>query len=75
MACGDNINSVHKMKYLLEDQRIIIAYCEKCKFRAYIRKYDGRTDPKYSKIFRRDTLQPSSNLYWKEYGQMKVVGL
>lgn len=73
MTCGNNIDSVHKMKYLLEDQRIIIAYCEKCKFRAYIRKYDGRTDPKYSKIFRRDTLQPSSNLYWKEWGKMKTI--
>ena len=71
--CGDNINSVHKMKYLQDDDRIIIAYCEKCKQRYYIRKYQGRTDPMYGKLFRRDTLQPSSNLYWKEYGKMNVL--
>lgn len=71
--CGDNKQSVHKMKYLQEDERIIIAYCERCKFRTYIRKYDGRTDPKYSSIFKRDTLQPGTNLYYKEYGKMQIV--
>ena len=71
--CGDNYNSVHKMKELQDDDRIIIAYCERCKERYYVRKYQGRTDPQYGKIFRRDSLQPSSNLYFKEYGKMNVV--
>lgn len=71
--CGDNKNSVHKMKNLKDDERIIIAYCERCKKRFYVRKYQARTDPRYNKIFRRDTLQPGSNLYYKEYGKMNVV--
>lgn len=71
--CGDNINSVHKMIELKDDERIIEAYCERCKFRCYIRKYQGRTDPKYGQIFRRDTLQPGSNLYYKEYAKMNVL--
>jgi hypothetical protein len=65
--CGDNKNSVHKMKYLQDDEAIVVAYCERCKKRYYFRKYQGRIDPKYGKVFRRDTLQPSSNLYYKEY--------
>lgn len=71
--CGNNKDSVHKMKYLEDTDYIIIAYCERCKKRFYVRKYQGRTDPKYGKIFRRDTLQPGSNLYFKEFGKMNVV--
>jgi len=71
--CGDNINSVHEMKDIGEDKRILVAYCVKCKFRTYIRKYEGRTDPKYSAIFARDTLQPNRNLYYKEFGKMNIA--
>ena len=71
--CGDNINSVHNMKYLEDAPDVIVAYCIKCKFRAFIRKCAGRTEPKYNKIFRRDTLQPTQNLYYKEYGKMNIV--
>ncbi len=67
MTCGDNIQSVHKMHYLEDSQDIVVAYCERCKYRAYIRKCAGRTDPRYSKIFRRDTLQPGTNLHAREY--------
>lgn len=67
--CGDNINSVHKMITLKDDERIIEAYCERCKNRYYVRKHQGRTDPAYNKIFKRDVLQRSSNLYYKEYPQ------
>jgi len=63
------------MKYLLDDKDIIIAYCERCKRRYYFRKYQGRTDPKYGKIFRRDTLQPGTNLYYKEFAKMNVLGV
>jgi len=73
MTCGDNINSVHKMKYIQEDERIIVVFCERCKARYFIRKYDGRTDPIYGKLLRRDTLQPAHNLYYKEYGKMNIV--
>lgn len=71
--CGDNKNSVHKMIELKDDDRIIEAYCERCKFHCYIRKYQGRADPKYGQIFRRDILQPGSNLYYKEYAKMNVL--
>lgn len=72
--CGDNINSVHKMKTLEDSPDVIVAYCEKCKFRTHVRKdRGGRPEPKYNRIFRRDTLQPSRNLYHKEYGKMKIV--
>ena len=71
--CGDNVNNVHKMKTIVDDERIIEAFCERCKNRYYIRKYDGRTDPKYNKIFRRDTLQPGTNLYYKEWGKMNTI--
>ena len=71
--CGDNINSVHNMKTLEDAPDVIVAYCIKCKFRTHIRKCGGRTEPKYNKIFRRDTLQPTQNLYYKEYGKMNII--
>jgi len=71
--CGDNKNSVHKMQHIADTSFIIVSYCERCKKRYYIRKYQGRTDPKYNKIFRRDTLQPGTNLYYKEFGKMKIM--
>jgi len=72
--CGDNINSVHKMKDLQNDEAILIAYCERCKKRYYVRKQaDGKTDPIYNKIFKRDVLQPGTNLYYKEYNRMQIV--
>ncbi len=71
--CGDNKNSCHKMKDLQNDERIIISYCEFCKKRFYVRKYEQRTDPTYGKLYRMDTLQPGSNLYYKYYGKMNVI--
>ena len=65
--CGDNINSVHNMKYLQDDKAIIVAYCDRCKKRFYFRKYENRTDPRYFSVFKRDILQQGTNLYYKEY--------
>lgn len=66
--CGDNINSVHKMVNLFEWDDCLVAYCERCKEKVYIRKDEkGRPEPKYAKLFKRDLLQPGSNLYYKEY--------
>lgn len=76
MTCGDNIHSVHKMITLEETEAAIVAYCDYCKRRYCVRKDDrGRPEqPLYSKIFKRDTLQPHENLYYKEYpGKMNVV--
>ena len=73
--CGDNKNSVHKMIYLEDAPDIIVAYCERCKKRFYVRKgQGGRPAPIYSEIFKRDTLQQHENLYYKEYpNKMNVV--
>lgn len=64
MTCGDNINSVHRTKYLYEDEDVIVAYCEMCKSKFEVKKGDKK---KYGKIFKRDLLQPSTNLYYKEH--------
>lgn len=73
--CGDNINFCHKMKTLEDSPDVLVAYCVRCKFRTHIRKdRGGRPEPKYNTIFRRDTLQPNSNLYYKEYpNRMKIA--
>jgi hypothetical protein len=65
--CGDNVNSVHKMRALEDAPDVIVGYCERCKKRYYCRKVDGRVEKKYSDIYKRDTLQPHMNLYHKEY--------
>lgn len=76
MKCGDNINSVHNMKYLEDAPDVVVAYCTRCKSRYYFRKDANRTDPRYGKIFKRDTLQPHENLYYKEYPhRMKIAGI
>lgn len=73
MTCGDNVQSVHKMKILSDTEECVIGYCENCKNRYYNRKRDGRTDPMYRVIYRRDTLQPNSNLYYKTYPERMNV--
>lgn len=76
MKCGDNINSVHKMKVLDGLEEAVVAFCERCKQKYVIRRdKQGRPEqPKYSKIFKRDTLQPHMNLYYKEYpNKMNVI--
>lgn len=73
MTCGNNIDSVHKMKYLEDAPDVVVAYCEHCKKRYYFRKNNGKTDPKYNAVFKRDTLQAHENLYYKIYPQrMKI---
>lgn len=72
--CGDNISLCHKMKTLEDAPDVVIGYCIKCKQRYYCRKVDGRVEPKYGKIYRRDTLQPGQNLYYREYPhKMNIV--
>ena len=75
MKCGDNKTRVHKMKVLLDTNEVVVGYCEYCKHRDFSRKdKEGRPEPKYGKIYKRDTLQPSSNLYYKEYkGRMNTL--
>lgn len=68
--CGDNINSCHDMKALHDTDEQIVAYCKNCKIKVEVKP---RNKKLYRQIFQRDTLQPSSNLYYKYYGKMNVV--
>lgn len=70
MSCGDNINSVHLMRMRYNDESIVVAHCERCK-----RNYTCHPKTaKYRELFRRDTLQPSGNLYYKEFiGKMSIA--
>lgn len=69
--CGDNINSVHKMKTLIDDPAIIVCYCERCKLKFSLSPNDKVT---YRRLFKRDTLQPHENLYYKEYpNKMNII--
>jgi len=62
------------MKILLDTNEVVVGYCEYCKERDFSRKYDHKPEPKYGKVYKRDTLQPSSNLYYKEYkGRMNTL--
>lgn len=61
--CGDNLNSVHHMKMLIDEADHILCYCERCKQRFYVKPKDKR---RYAKLFKKDILQPGSNLYYKE---------
>ena len=62
------------MKVLTDTNEVVIGYCERCKKRYFVRKSEDRPEPKYREIYRRDTLQPNSNLYYKEYkGKMNVI--
>lgn len=57
---------VHKAKILKSTNEVIEATCEKCKAHEYFRKdAQGRVDPAYGDFFKADTLQPSSNLYYR----------
>ncbi len=70
MKYCDNINSVHLMKTLNEVPEGIEAVCEKCHYHTFVRTGDSK---KYSKVFKRDTLQQWENLYYKEYPQKMNV--
>jgi len=52
------------MKILYEGIEGTRAYCELCKYHTLIRAGDRR---EYSRVFKRDTLQPHENLYYKIY--------
>lgn len=74
--CGDNVNFVHKMRTLEDVSDVLVVYCERCKARYYFRKDAGGRimGQNYHNIFKRDTLQPHQNLYYKEYkGRMNIA--
>lgn len=69
-SCGDGINSCHDLKYLINEPEHILVYCVNCKHRYYVKPQDKKA---CAKLFKKDILQPNSNLYYKYYGRMNVL--
>ena len=71
----DNINSVHDNITIRETKDGIRVYCKRCKSINIIRlDLNGRTNNReYSKIFKRDLLQPGENLYYKEHPEVMSI--
>jgi hypothetical protein len=68
---GDNKNSCHDLKTLINEEDHILAYCTECKKRFYVKPKDRKG---YAKLFKKDTLQPGgNNLYYKYYGKLNVL--
>lgn len=63
----DNKNSVHNNEIINETPDGIRVRCKECKEINVLRMdKDGRmNNRKYSKVFKRDLLQPGENLYYK----------
>lgn len=65
----DNISDVHEPIVIAEDSNALRVLCTKCKNQYVIGK-DWRGVPlnrEYAKIFRKEILQPNSNLFYKVY--------
>jgi hypothetical protein len=68
---GDNKNSCHDLKTLINEEYHILAYCTECKERFYVKPKDRKA---YAILFKKDTLQPGgNNLYYKYYGKLNVL--
>jgi hypothetical protein len=63
------------MRVLSESSEAIVSYCEHCRHKFIVRVYEGRPErKKYAKLYKRDTLQPHENLYYKVYPRrMNVI--
>lgn len=65
----DNYSSCHNPVTLSEDNFALRVFCKDCKHQYILRK-DWRgvvENREYSKIFKRDILQPRENLFYKIY--------
>lgn len=72
----DNINSAHNNETISESPEGIRVRCKECGEVNILRMdADGRMNNKlYSKVFKRDLLQPGENLYYKVYPEkMSIV--
>jgi len=71
----DNINSVHDITVINETPDGIRTRCKICGQIDVLRcDKDGRFNNKqYSKIFKRDILQPSDNLYYKIFPEKMSI--
>lgn len=70
MSC-DNISECHDPITVAEDSNAMRVFCRNCKKQFIIRK-DWRGVPEnraYAAIFKKEILQPNSNLFYKYYPQ------
>lgn len=68
----DGISNLHNPITVNEDQNALRVYCKQCLNQYIIRKDPNTGAPhkaQYAKIFRRDTLQGNTNLFYKIYPQ------
>lgn len=75
MIC-DNINHCHDNIQITETDDGLRVICKVCKQINILRKdrYSRFNNRQYSKVFKRDILQPGTNLYYKVNGdKMSVV--
>lgn len=70
-TCGDNKNSCHNMKDILNIGDHVVCYCTQCKKRFHVNINDKK---RAWSLFRKHTLQPGgNNLYYKYYSKMNVL--
>lgn len=69
----DNKRDVHELK-TIEEGEVLEVVCKKCKQRFFLRLNNNTYNKRaYAKIFRKDTLQRNSRLYYKVYPQRMNV--
>jgi len=68
--CGDNINMCHDMEVLIDFPEHILCYCKNCKRRYHVNPMNKM---RYNELFKKDTLQPGLNLYYKYFGKMDII--
>jgi hypothetical protein len=67
MKC-DNRNNVHDPIQIADDPGGLRYICKTCKEVMILRRgYDRFNNKEYTKVFKRDLLQPHDNLYFKVY--------
>ena len=74
MKC-DNKSNVHDARVIYDNNDAMVAVCIQCKELGVFRKdCDGRMNNReYTKFFKREILQPTTNLYYKVYPQLMSV--
>lgn len=71
----DNINECHYLEIVAETHEALRAFCLLCK-NTYIVRKDEKGSPErreYAKLFKRDILQPSENLYYKYHPEKLAI--
>lgn len=72
----DNKRECHDPITIAEDDNALRVYCKICYHQYIIRKDENKNPEKrsYARIFKRDILQPSENLFYKVYpNRMNVI--